>query len=102
MPMTTGAAAGRRGRTVATLASDDLSVVVARDRPLSAARGKDTYLAAKYGRIAARRGPIKAIVALEHAILIAIWHMLTKGIRDEDLGGDFYTKRNPKRPRHGP
>ena len=38
---------------------------------MSAARSKDTYLSAKYRRIAARRGPIKAIVALEHAILIA-------------------------------
>jgi len=39
---------------------------------MSAARGKDTYLAAKYRRIAAHRGPTKAIVALEHATLIAI------------------------------
>ncbi len=62
---------------------------------MSAARGKDTYLAAKYRRIAARRGPIKAIVALEHAMLIAIWHMLTNGVFYEDLGGDYYTKRNP-------
>ncbi len=62
---------------------------------MSAARGKDTYLAAKYRRISARRGPIKALVALERATLIAIWHMLTKGVFHEDLGGDFYTKRSP-------
>jgi hypothetical protein len=62
---------------------------------MSAARGKDTYLAAKYRRIAAHRGPTKAIVALEHATLIAICHMLTNGAFYEDLGGDFYTKRNP-------
>jgi transposase len=43
---------------------------------LSAARSKDTYFAAKYRRIASRRGPMKALVALEHAMLIAIWNML--------------------------
>ena len=39
---------------------------------MSAAKSHDTYLAAKYRRVAARRGPIKAIVALEHAMLIAL------------------------------
>ena len=62
---------------------------------MSAARSKDTYLAAKYRRIASRRGPIKAIVAVEHAMLIAIWNMLTNGVFYEDLGGDFYARRNP-------
>jgi transposase len=64
---------------------------------LSAARSKDTYLAAKYRRIASRRGPVKAIVAVEHAILIAIWNMLTNGVFYDDLGGDYYNKLNPER-----
>ena len=34
---------------------------------MSPARSKDTYLSATYRRIASRRGPIKALVALEHA-----------------------------------
>lgn len=62
---------------------------------MSAARTKDTYLAAKYRRIATRRGPVKAIVAVEHAILTAIWNMLTNGVFYQDLGGDFYARRNP-------
>jgi transposase len=62
---------------------------------MSAARSQDTYLAAKYRRIASRRGPIKAIVAVEHAILIAIWNMITNGVFYDDLGGDYYTKLNP-------
>lgn len=49
----------------------------------------------RYRRIASRRGPIKAIVAVEHAMLIATWHMVTNGVFYDDLGGDFYTKRNP-------
>ena len=64
---------------------------------MSAASSKDTYLAAKYLRIASRRGPIKAIVAVEHAMLIAIWNMLTNGVLYDDLGGDFYTRRNPNK-----
>ena len=62
---------------------------------MSAGRSRDTYLAAKYRRIAARRGPVKAIVAVEHAMLIAIWNMLTTGALYNDPGGDFYTRLNP-------
>ena len=59
------------------------------------ARSRDTYLAAKYRRIASRRGPIKAIVAIEHEMLTAIWNMITNGVFSEDLGGDYDTKLNP-------
>ena len=62
---------------------------------MAAARSKGTYLSAKYRRIAARRGPMKAIVALEHAMLIALWNMLTNGELYEDPGDDFYTRLNP-------
>lgn len=64
---------------------------------MSAAHGHGTYLAAKYRRIATRRGPVKAIVALEHNILIAVWNMLTAGAFYDDLGGDYYAKLNPER-----
>jgi transposase len=62
---------------------------------MAAARSNDTYYSAKYRRIAARRGPIKAIVAVEHAMLIAIWNMLQTGTVFIDPGGDFFTKRTP-------
>ena len=67
---------------------------------MSAAKSHDTYLSAKYRRIASRRGPIKAVVALEHAMLIAIWNMLTTGTTYSDLGGDYYTRLNPDRARN--
>jgi transposase len=66
---------------------------------MSAARSKGTYLSAKYRRIASRRGPVKAIVAVEHAILIAIWNMITNGAFYDDPGSDFYTRRNPGKTR---
>ena len=65
---------------------------------MSAARSHDTYLAAKYRRIAARWDPIKAIVALEHAMLIALWHMLRDDEFYNETGGDFL---HPTRPRQG-
>jgi len=51
----------------------------------------------KYRRLAARRGPSKAIVAVEHNILIAIWNMASTGALYDDPGTDFYTRRNPDR-----
>lgn len=54
---------------------------------LSAARSKNTYFAAKYKRIATRRGPMRAIVAIEHAMITAAHNMLTNG--------DFYRDPAP-------
>lgn len=62
---------------------------------MSAARSHDTYYSAKYRRIAARRGPIKAVVAIEHAMLVAIWNMLQTGATYNDPGDDFYARRTP-------
>jgi len=63
---------------------------------LSIARSKqNTRLAARYRRIASRRGPMKALVAIEHTLLTAIWHMIAADDGYADLGGDYYTRRNP-------
>ncbi|MGA1827499.1 IS110 family transposase [Microbacterium sp.] len=67
---------------------------------LSVSRSKGTYLAARYRRIAARRGPIKAVVAIEHTILIAVWHMLTTGETYLDPGADYYTRLDPQRAKN--
>lgn len=66
---------------------------------LSIANTHGTYLAAKYRRIAARRGPKKALVAIEHAILVAIWTMAHTGALYDDPGADYYTRRDPERAR---
>ncbi|MCO4239848.1 IS110 family transposase [Pseudarthrobacter sp. MDT3-28] len=62
---------------------------------LSAARSKNTYFSAKYGRLAARRGPSKALVAIEHAMLTAAWHMLTTGELYKDPGADYFRLQAP-------
>ena len=60
---------------------------------VSASRTKDTYLAARYRRIVARRGKKRALVALEHSILIAVWHMFTRDTGYADLGGQYFIER---------
>lgn len=56
-----------------------------------------TYLGARYARLVPRLGKQKTIVAVEHSILIAVWHILTDDVDYQDLGGDFFTKQDPER-----
>lgn len=46
---------------------------------LSAARSTNTYFSAKYKRLATQRGPLRTIVAVEHAMIIVAHSMLTDG-----------------------
>lgn len=59
----------------------------------AAARTKDTYLAAQYKRIAARRGANRAAVAVAHTILRIIYHILTKNQPYQDLGAHYFDLR---------
>jgi transposase len=56
----------------------------------AAARTKGTYLAAFYHRLARRRGKKKALVALEHKLLIIIYHVLCTKKPYRDLGADYF------------
>ncbi len=56
---------------------------------ITGSRRKGTYLAEKYRRIAARRGKMRAAIAIAHKILLAIWHMLRNGTFYQDLGAAF-------------
>jgi len=60
---------------------------------ICASRTKSTYLAARYRRIAARRGKKRAIVAVGHTILTSAWHMLTHDVPYQDLGGNYFLER---------
>jgi transposase len=62
---------------------------------LSVARSKDTFFAARYRRLVSRRGHERAIVAVERALLTAVWHVLQTGQPYRDLGGDYYARRRP-------
>lgn len=60
---------------------------------LSRMRGKN-YLAAQYERLARRRGAKRAMVAVAHSILVIVWHMLTDDEPYQDLGPDWFSRRN--------
>jgi transposase len=65
----------------------------------AAARTRDTYLSAQFWRLARRIGKKKAAIAVAHSILVICWHLLTHDRDYDDLGGDYFTRRNTSRQR---
>ncbi len=63
----------------------------------AASRTKGSYYHALYHRLKSRRGAKKAIVAVQHAMLAALWHMLTHREAHQDLGPDYFDRRNKDR-----
>ena len=57
----------------------------------AAIRNKQSYLYSRYQRIAARRGGQRALIAIAHTMLTAIYHMLKEKVPYCDLGADYYT-----------
>src|SRR6266581_286232 len=60
----------------------------------AAVRTKKSYYRALYHRLKGRGGPKKAIVAVQHAMLVALWHMLKHRVPHHDLGADYFDRRN--------
>jgi transposase len=58
----------------------------------AAARTKGSYFSAQYSRIARRRGPNKAAVAVAHSILDAAWHLLSDGSLYTDPGARYFER----------
>ncbi len=65
----------------------------------AAAHTRDTYLSAQFWRLARRIGKKKAAIAVAHSILVICWHLLTNDCDYDDLGGDYFTRRNTDRQR---
>jgi transposase len=64
---------------------------------LAAGKTNNSYLAAQYQRLRGRRGHNKAVTAVGHSILTAIWHMLQTGELYNDPGNDYFTRQHPDR-----
>jgi hypothetical protein len=57
----------------------------------------ETFLGARYGRVAKRMPKAKALAALERSISVAIFHLLADPTTTfQDLGPDYYEKRVDK------
>ena len=60
----------------------------------AAVRKRGTYLSALYYRLVPRRGKKKAIVAVAHALLAMIYHILKDQVPYYELGSDHFNKLN--------
>ena len=60
---------------------------------ISAAKTKGSYLKDKHHRLKARRGGLRAALAIAHKILVSAYHMLSKNLPYRDLG-EAYLDQN--------
>ena len=63
-------------------------------------RQKNSYLAALYRRLAARRGAKRAVIAVAHALLVIAFHLLKNKTDYRDLGSDYFDRLNQTRITH--
>ena len=63
----------------------------------SAIKNKKSYFSAQYQRICAHRGKKRAIVAVAHSMLVAIYHILKDGTTFQDLGAGYFNQFNRER-----
>ncbi|MEL6930792.1 MAG: transposase, partial [Cyanobacteria bacterium J06600_6] len=60
----------------------------------AAVRCRNSYLRVVYRRLAGRRGRKKALIAVAHRILIALYHMFKKREPYHDLGVDYLSNQS--------
>lgn len=62
-----------------------------------ASHTKDSYLAAQYKQLAKRGGRRRALIAVGHSILVIVYHLLKDETEYQDLGGDYFDRRDRQR-----
>lgn len=60
----------------------------------AAVRTKETYPAAQYRRLAARRGKKRALVAVAHTLLTIVYYVLKRQEPYRELGGNYFDERD--------
>jgi transposase len=83
--------AGKRKRGQVRKGNEHLKTALV-TAAVAASRKTGSYLKDKYFRLRARRGRLRAAVAVGHKILIAAYHMLATGTGFKDLGADHLDK----------
>ena len=63
----------------------------------AATRKKDSFLRAFFFRVSARRGHLKALVAVAHRIANIVYNIIRHQQCYRELGANFYDLRNPLR-----
>ncbi len=67
------------------------------DAAMAALRTNDSYLQALYRRKKPQLGHARALGAVKHSMICAIWHMISTGELYNDLGGEYFARRDPER-----
>ena len=62
-------------------------------------RTKGSYYQAKFNRLCKRRGYNRAIVAIAHSMIIAVYYMIRDNRQYQELGGDWLQKRSTESTR---
>jgi len=60
----------------------------------AAAHTRDTYFAAQFRRLAAKRGKKRAILAVAHSLLVTVYTMLDNHCEYRELGAHYFDKMN--------
>jgi transposase len=63
----------------------------------AAIRCKNSYFYAKYNKIVSRRGGNRALIAVAHSMLLAIYHILKDKQHFKDLGSNYFTTMNSEK-----
>jgi transposase len=66
----------------------------------AAAKTNESALQARHRRVMRHRGYNKATMAVAHAMLRTIYHMLAEGTTYRELGPDYYDRRHKQRVTH--
>jgi transposase len=88
--------AGTRKRVKSRQGNEHLTTALV-EAAQAAARTRGTYLRDKFYRLKARIGYGKAIMAIAHKILLAVYHMLKTGADYRELGETYLDERDQKR-----
>lgn len=62
-----------------------------------AVRTRGSYFRSLFERLKARRGAKRAIVAVAHAMIVTVYHVLSKNTPFQDLGSDHHDKLNKEK-----
>jgi len=92
--------AGRRKRSATTHGNKWLRRALC-EAARAASKRKDSYFKAQYHRVASRRGPNRAAMAVGHSILVVFYHLLSDpNATYQDLGVKYFDQLNPQRVTH--
>ena len=64
---------------------------------VAAAKKRNSYLADKYRRLSAKRGKMRAAVAIAHKLLLTVYRILRDGECYKDLGADYLDSLDKRR-----